>query len=92
MKEPQMVDMHGERILIPERMIVSPADGVFRSNTDNGDIIGTQVAIDDVIGFVDTIGQSIPVTSPFEGTIHGLIAHSGERLRKHEPVAWLKSA
>ncbi len=85
-----MVDMNGERILIPERMIVSPSDGVFRTNADNGDLVGTEVNIDDVIGFVDTIGQSIPVTSPFHGTIHGLIAHSGERLRKHEPVAWLR--
>lgn len=85
-----MVDMEGERILIPERMIVSPADGVFRSESENGDLIGTVVNVDDIIGYVDSIGQSIPVTSPFQGTIHGLIAHSGERLRRHEPVAWLR--
>ncbi len=85
-----MVDMQGERILIPERMIVSPADGVFRSTNDNTDLVGTDINIDDVIGFVDTIGQSIPVVSPFQGILHGLIAHSGERLRKHEPVAWLR--
>lgn len=85
-----MVDMEGERILIPERMIVSPADGVFRSESNNGELIGEIVNVDDIIGYVDTIGQSFPVTSPFRGTIHGLIAHSGERLRKHEPVAWLR--
>lgn len=56
--------MEGERILIPERMIVSPADGVFRSTSNNGDLIGTVVNVDDVIGYVDTVGQSIPVTSP----------------------------
>lgn len=85
-----MVGMEGERILIPERMIVSPADGVFRSESNNGDLIGEIVNVNDVIGYVETVGQSIPVTSPFHGTIHGLIAHSGERLRKHEPVAWLR--
>ncbi|MFN8014992.1 MAG: hypothetical protein U0R17_00070 [Acidimicrobiia bacterium] len=85
-----MVDMEGERILIPERMIVSPADGIYRSATENGELLGEEVNIDDVIGYVETVGQSIPVTSPFCGTIHGLIAHTGERLRRHEPVAWLR--
>ena len=85
-----MVDMEGERILIPERMIVPPADGVFRAISNNGDLIGESVDVDEVIGYVETVGQSIPVTSPFHGVVHGLIAHSGERLRRHEPVAWLR--
>lgn len=84
--------MEGERILIPERMIVSPADGVYRAISNNGDLIGEIVNVDDVIGYVETVGSSIPVTSPFEGIVHGLIAHSGERLRRHEPVAWLRVA
>lgn len=82
--------MEGERILIPERMIVSPADGVFRSNVNNDDLVGDTINVDDVIGFVETVGQSIPITSPFSGVLHGMIAHSGERLRQHEPVAWLR--
>lgn len=82
--------MEGERILIPERMIVSPADGIFRSESNNGDLVGSNINVDDVIGYVETVGQSIPITSPFDGVLHGLIAHSGERLRKHEPVAWLR--
>ncbi len=87
-----MTEMEGERILIPERMIVSPADGVYRAISNNGDLIGEIVNVDDVIGYVETVGSSIPVTSPFEGIVHGLIAHSGERLRRHEPVAWLRVA
>lgn len=82
--------MEGERILIPERMIVSPADGIFKSATNNGDAIGMDVKIDDVIGWIESVGQSVEIKSPFDGVIHGLIAHSGERLRKHEPVAWLR--
>lgn len=82
--------MEGERILIPERMIVSPADGIFKAASNNGDLIGEAIEIDDVIGYVETVGQSIEVKSPFKGIVHGLIAHSGERLRKHEPVAWLR--
>lgn len=82
--------MEGERILIPERMIVSPADGIFKTISNNGDQIGQMIQVDEVIGYVETVGQSIPVTSPFHGILHGLIAHSGERLRKHEPVAWLR--
>ena len=82
--------MEGERILIPERMIVSPADGVFRSVDGNGDIVGRNINENDVIGYVETVGKSVEIKSPFTGTLRGLIAHSGERLRQHEPVAWLR--
>jgi hypothetical protein len=82
--------MEGERILIPDRMIVSPADGVFRATANNGDLIGETIHHDDIIGYVETVGQSIPIPSPFEGVLNGMIAHTGERLRKHEPVAWLR--
>ena len=82
--------MEGGRILIPERMIVSPADGVFRSADDSEDIIGRNIKVNDIIGYVDTVSKSVPILSPFTGTLRGLIAHSGERLRQHEPVAWLR--
>ncbi len=82
--------MEGERILIPERMIVSPADGLFKSSSNNGELIGKEIQINEVIGHIETVGKSIPITSPFHGVVHGMIAHSGERLRQHEPVAWLR--
>lgn len=82
--------MEGERILIPERMIVSPADGVFRSANNGDDVVGRNIQINDVIGYVETVGKSVEILSPFTGTLRGLIAHSGERLRQHEPVAWLR--
>lgn len=85
-----MVELNGEHILIPERMIVSPADGIYKAVSNNGDLIGEIVNVGDVIGHIESIGQSIEVTSPFHGTVHGIIAHTGERLRKHEPVAWLR--
>jgi hypothetical protein len=82
--------MEGERILIPERMIVSPADGVFRMVDNNGDMVGKNIEVNDVIGYVETVGKSVEILSPFTGTLRGLIAHDGERLRQHEPVAWLR--
>ena len=82
--------MEGERILIPERMIVSPADGVFRMVDNNGDMVGKNIELNDVIGYVETVGKSVEILSPFTGTLRGLIAHDGERLRQHEPVAWLR--
>ena len=82
--------MEGERILIPERMIVSPADGVFRMVDNNGDMVGKNIEVNDVIGYVETVGKSVEILSPFTDTLRGLIAHDGERLRQHEPVAWLR--
>ena len=82
--------MEGEIILIPERMIVSPADGVFRVASNGDSVVGKEIKINDVIGFVETVGKSVEILSPFAGTLKGLIAHSGERLRQHEPVAWLR--
>jgi hypothetical protein len=32
------------------------------------------------------------VRSPFRGTLMGMLAHPGERLRAGQPVAWLRVA
>ena len=45
-----------------------------------------------VIGYVDGIGHSTPVRSPFPGRLMGLLAHAGERVREGQPVAWLRLA
>ncbi len=45
-----------------------------------------------VIGFVDGIGHSTPVHSPFHGRLMGLLASAGERVREGQPVAWLRMA
>ena len=56
-------------------MIVSPADGVFRMVDNNGDMVGKNIEVNDVIGYVETVGKSVEILSPFTGTLRGLIAH-----------------
>jgi biotin carboxyl carrier protein len=78
---------HGEGLLVPERMIVAPSHGVFRSvEIDEGQ----RVAVGQTVGVVEGPGTSTPVASPFAGAIVGMLAHPGERLREGQPVAWLR--
>ena len=42
---------------------------------------GDDVAAGDEIGVVEGPGTSCPVRSPFDGTLMGMLAHPGERLR-----------
>ena len=79
--------MEGERIDTLERMVVSPAAGVFSTAFAGGPItIGT------TIGFVRSGEVSVPVMSPFDGRLVGLDAVEGERLTRHQRVAWLRCA
>jgi hypothetical protein len=47
------------------------------------------VAVDDVIGVVVRSGEKHPVRSCFTGLFLGLLVLPGERVRIHQPVAWL---
>ena len=81
--------MIGEQLTVPERMIVAPSVGVFRSvELDEG----STIEAGDVVGMLDGPGTSAPVRSPFGGTLMGMLAHPGERLREGQPVAWLRVA
>ena len=96
--------VHGELLMVPERVILAPAPGPVppgrrgdrRPSTAPGpagpDFDGTDVAREQVIGFVDGIGHSTPVRSPFHGRLMGLLASAGERVREGQPVAWLRMA
>ena len=72
------IPLHGETLLVPERMIVAPAVGVFRSRTVDP---SGAVCEGDEIGVVEGPGTSESVRSPFDGTLMGMLAHPGERLR-----------
>lgn len=76
----------GEHLFAAERLVVSPAAGVFTSAADVNE--GEHIERGRVVGHV--AGQE--VLSPFRGTIKGLLAVSGERLTRSQPVAWLRSA
>jgi len=79
----------GEWLTGPERMIVAPSVGVFRPlEVATGD----EIAEGDLIGKVHGPGTESPVHSPFGGTLMGMLALPGERLREGQPVAWLRVA
>jgi biotin carboxyl carrier protein len=91
--------VHGEVLMVPERVILAPAPGKFRpiddavlSGASEASSDGADVAREQVIGFVDGIGHSTPVHSPFHGRLMGLLASAGERVREGQPVAWLRMA
>lgn len=79
----------GETLAVPERMIVAPVVGIFRSH---GVADGMEVSAGDEIGVVEGPGTSCPILSPFGGTLMGMLAHPGERLRSGQPIAWLRVA
>ena len=81
----------GERLGVPERVIVAPASGRFRPLAEDEPPAG-ELDKEQVIGFVDGVGHSTPVRSPFRGFLMGLLAHAGERVREGQPVAWLRTA
>ena len=86
--EATMETLQGERMLVLERIIVSPRSGVFRSlragmgGVDRGE----------TIGHVHGTGTAVPVTSAFSGELQGMLAHEGERVREGQPIAWLRTA
>lgn len=84
------VRLAGERVSIPERMIVAPGSGVFRLTAIT--YRGAYVDEGDEIGVVESPGAREVVRSPFAGTLMGVMALEGERLREGEPVAWLRVA
>lgn len=84
--------VQGERLTAPERLIVSPSLGTFRplppeTVTAEGEI----VEAGQVVGVVEASGEAVPVTSPFRGFLMGMLAHSGERVREGQPIAWLRT-
>lgn len=84
---PHAIDLHeGEHLFAAERLVVSPAAGVF--TPAEGIAEGHEIDRGHVLGHV--AGQ--PVRSAFRGTIKGLLAVAGERLTHRQPVAWLRSA
>jgi [acyl-carrier-protein] S-malonyltransferase len=75
----------GEHLFAVERLVVSPAAGVFIPSPLVTD--GTAIAVGQTIG---TIGE-IDVRSPFAGVVQSFIAVDGERVTAHQPIAWLRT-
>jgi [acyl-carrier-protein] S-malonyltransferase len=78
--------MHeGEHLFATERLVVSPAAGVF---TPSGDLQpGARLAVGQVIGAV----SGVEVRSAFTGLFQAYIAVDGERITPRQPIAWLRT-
>ncbi|MFN0028946.1 MAG: ACP S-malonyltransferase [Acidimicrobiales bacterium] len=74
----------GEHLFASERLVVSPAAGVFSPAANLQD--GRRVWAGDVLG---QVGEH-EVRSRFSGWLMGLLAHHGERVTSRQPVAWLR--
>ena len=80
--------MEGEHLDAQERMIVSPAAGIYTP----GDVDAGPIAAGMTIGFVLAGGTNVPVVSPFDGHLVAVDAVGGERLTRHQRIAWLRAA
>jgi [acyl-carrier-protein] S-malonyltransferase len=76
----------GEHLFMVERVVVSPAAGVFEP--DEHVAAGAHVGVGERLGVV----AGHDVRSPFEGTVMGVIALEGERVTARQPIAWLRTA
>ena len=74
----------GELLYAIERLIVSPATGVFEPLA--GLDAGAPVEQGQMVGSVG----STEVRSPFAGSLQGLLALAGERVNTSQPLAWLR--
>ena len=84
----------GERLHLSERLVLSPATGVF-APAPAGDAAGTEgevVGVGDLIGNV-TSGPAgvVEVRSAFTGWLMGIMVMPGERVTTGQPVAWLQT-
>ncbi len=84
---PRATTQHeGEHLFAVERLVVSPAAGVFIPLGDIRD--GATIAVGTVVGH---IGET-EVRSPFAGILQSYIAVEGERVTLRQPIAWLRTA
>ncbi len=80
------IHLEGEHLFATERLVVSPAAGLF-TPIDSIDA-GAMIAVGDLLGHVN----EAEVRSPFAGLLQSYIAVDGERVTLRQPIAWLRTA
>jgi [acyl-carrier-protein] S-malonyltransferase len=76
----------GEHLFAVERLVVSPAAGIF---TPVGTLQeGSTIDVGSVLGHVG----DVEVRSPFAGVLQSYIALDTERVTLRQPIAWLRSS
>jgi len=78
--------LEGEALFTTERLVVSPAAGVFQPTEDN--LLDTGVPAGQLLGHV---GET-EVRTPWAGMIMGFLAVEGERVTASQPIAWLRTS
>lgn len=76
----------GEHLFMSERILVSPAAGLFSPSL--GLTADATVEVGDLLG---TVGDT-EVRSRFAGTLIGITAVAGERVTPSQPLAWLRTS
>jgi [acyl-carrier-protein] S-malonyltransferase len=74
----------GEHLFAHERVVVSPAAGVF--TPDPALVAGAELQAGAVLG----LAGDQEVRSPFAGSVVGVLAMAGERVTSSQPIAWLR--
>ena len=77
--------VEGEHLFASERLVVSPAAGIFTPSTGIAD--GAEIEVGTIIGHV---GEH-EVRSPFAGVLQSYIAVDTERVTARQPIAWLRT-
>ena len=80
-----VTQLEGEHLFAVERLVVSPAAGLFTPTDDLGE--GSQIDVGTVIGHVG----DAEVRSPFAGLLQSFIAVDTERVTLRQPIAWLRT-
>jgi [acyl-carrier-protein] S-malonyltransferase len=75
----------GEHLFAVERLVVSPAAGIFTPIATLTE--GSLIDVGTVVGHV---GDS-EVRSPFSGVLQSFIALDTERVTTRQPIAWLRT-
>ena len=78
----------GEHLFSIERMVVSPAAGVFTPADEWRDRHEGPIEVGGLLGHIG----DVEVRSLFAGHVMGLIAVDGERVTTSQPIAWLRTA
>ena len=75
----------GEHLFAVERLVVSPAAGIF---TPVGGLReGSTIEVGSIVGHVG----DVEVRSPFSGLLQSFIALDTERVTSRQPIAWLRT-
>lgn len=82
------MEITGEVLEVWERIVVSPAAGVFVP----ADGLPERLAVGTAIGSVRTADGDVRVTSPFAGGEFEVTASAGERVARHQRLGWLRAA